>query len=423
MHEQIKLHSVETKSSWIVATVVLVILAVSFGAPWVTIVALKLIAADTGGLRSVPALASALAWLGFGTGGIVMGAIAERVGVRWTVLFGAVMICVGLALSTGGEKWQLYLGQGLFMGFLGIGGMNAPFYIYISRWFDRRRGSALALISSGGYMAGAIWPPIFERAIAYAGWRQTMLAYGIFAAAVIIPLAAIFLRQPPEAPLPSGALGAASTPNTVLGWPPNLVFVLVAMAVIFCCIPMAMPQAHLPALCTDLGILASHGAAMLSVLLGAAFISRQVWGWVSDRIGGLKTVLIGSVFQFLAMTAFMLTQDEVGLFTVAAGFGLGFAGIIPAYILAIRELFPASEAYWRIPGFLLCSGTGMALGGWLAGLLYDHFGFYAPAFAAGVAANAVNLAIIGTLVFRQRYFVGWVERSETHRDRGGLGEK
>src|SRR6266511_3779652 len=144
MHEQIKLHSVETKSSWIVATVVLVILAVSFGAPWVTIVALKLIAADTGGLRSVPALASALAWLGFGTGGIVMGAIAERVGVRWTVLFGAVMICVGLALSTGGEKWQLYLGQGLFMGFLGIGGMNAPFYIYISRWFDRRRGSALA---------------------------------------------------------------------------------------------------------------------------------------------------------------------------------------------------------------------------------------------------------------------------------------
>ena len=142
----------------------------------------------------------------------------------------------------------------------------------------------------------------------------------------------------------------------MLGWPPNLVFALVAVAVVFCCIPMAMPQAHLPALCTDLGILASHGAAMLSVLLGTAFISRQFWGWVSDRIGGLNTVLIGSVFQIIAMTAFMLTQDEVGLFTVAAAFGLGFAGIIPAYILAIRELFPASEAYWRIPTFLLCSG-------------------------------------------------------------------
>jgi MFS family permease len=166
---------------------------------------------------------------------------------------------------------------------------------------------------------------------------------------------------------------------------------------------MAMPQAHLPALCSDLGILASHGAAMLSVLLGTAFISRQFWGWVSDRIGGLKTVLTGSAFQIVAMTAFMLTQDEVGLFTVAAAFGLGFAGIIPAYILAIRELFPAAEAYWRIPTFLLCSGTGMALGGWLAGALYDHYGTYAPAFAAGVGANALNLAIIGTLVIRQRH--------------------
>ncbi len=404
MHEPIK--TIETRTSWIVATMVLVILALSFGAPWITVVALKSIAAESGGLRSVPALATALAWVGFGTGGIVMGAIAERVGVRWTVIVGAVMIAIGLALSTGGETWQLYVGQGLFMGFLGIGGMNAPFYVYVSRWFDRRRGSALALISSGSYLAGAVWPSIFERAIAYAGWRQTMLSFGLLEVAVVVPLAAIFLARPPEMPLPSGRLSAASAPHRVLRWPPNLVFALLATAVIFCCIPMAMPQAHLPAFCSDLGIVASHGAAMLSVLLGTAFVSRQFWGWVSDRFGGLHTVLTGSAFQIMAMAAFLLTQDEVGLFTVAAAFGLGFAGIIPAYILAIRELFPAAEAYWRIPVFLLCSGTGMAIGGWLAGALYDHFGFYAPAFAAGVAANAVNLAIIGTLVLRQKSGVG-----------------
>ena len=203
-----------------------------------------------------------------------------------------------------------------------------------------------------------------------------------------------------------GLLEPSSASRTVLGWPPNLVFTLVATAVIFCCMPMAMPQAHLPALCSDLGILASHGAAMLSVLLGTAFVSRQFWGWVSDRIGGLNTVLTGSAFQILAMTAFTFTQDEVGLFTVAAAFGLGFAGIIPAFVLAIRELYPASEAYWRIPVFLLCSGSGMAIGGWLAGVLYDHFGTYATAFAAGIAANAVNLLIVGTLVFRQKWSVG-----------------
>jgi MFS family permease len=406
MHEQIKLKSVETKSSWIVAVVVLVILAVSFGAPWITIVALKAIAAETGGQRSVPALASSLAWVGYGAGGIAMGYVAERVGVRWTVIFGAVMICVGLALSTGGESWQLYVGHGLFMGFLGIGGMNAPFYVYVSRWFDRRRGSALALISSGSYLAGAIWPPIFEPAINYAGWRQTMLYFGLVEVVVIIPLAAIFLTRPPDMLLPSGLLEPSSASKTVLGWPPNLVFALVATAVVFCCMTMAMPQAHLPALCSDLGILASHGAAMVSVLLGTAFVSRQFWGWVADRVGGLKTVLVGSAFQLLAMTAFMLTQDEVGLFTVAAAFGLGFAGIIPAFVLAIRELFPASEAYWRIPTFLLCSGTGMAIGGWLAGVLYDHFGTYAIAFAVGIAANAVNLLIVTALVFRQKHRVG-----------------
>src|SRR5215467_4776897 len=224
MHEPIKLPSIETRRSWIVATVVLVILALSFGAPWITVVALKLIATETGGLRSVPALAGSLAWIGYGAGGILMGQIAERTGVRFTVIFGAVMICIGLALSTGGQTWQLYVGQGLFMGFLGIGGMNAPFYIYVSRWFDRRRGSALALISSGAYLAGAVWPPVFERAIAYVGWRQTMLYYGLLEVVVIVPLAAMFLRAPPELPLRVDAFGALSAPNTVMGWPPNLVF-------------------------------------------------------------------------------------------------------------------------------------------------------------------------------------------------------
>jgi MFS family permease len=220
MHKPISVQSVEAKASWVVAAVVLVVLAVSFGAPWITIVALKLIAAETGGLRSVPALASSLAWLGLGAGGIAMGYVAERVGVRRTVIFGAVMIFVGLALSTGAETWQLYVGQGLFMGFLGIGAMNAPFYVYVSRWFDRRRGSALALISSGSYVAGAVWPSIFERAIAYVGWRDTMFYYGLLEVAVVVPLAAMFLRRPPELALSTGALGTGSAPRTVMGGRP-----------------------------------------------------------------------------------------------------------------------------------------------------------------------------------------------------------
>ncbi|MGA6939750.1 MAG: MFS transporter [Pseudolabrys sp.] len=394
--------SIETKASWAVATAALVTMLMAFGAAWITAVALKDIAAEVDGVRSIPALASALAWLGSGVGGILMGRIAEKVGTRWTVLFGSLMIAVGLAISTLGPPWPLWIGHGIFIGLIGLGGINAPMYIYVSRWFDRRRGSALALISSGSYLAGAMWPPMFERAIANFGWRETMLWYALAEVVVISPLAVIYFRAPPELILPAAPHDSAAGKARVLGWPPNLVFGVICAAAVLCCVPMAMPQGHLVAFCSDLGISRSAGALMLSVLLGTAFLSRQIWGAISDRIGGIATVLIGSAWQSASMTAFLLTQNEVGLFTVAAAFGLGFSGIIPAYVLALRELFPASEASWRIPTLLLFSGAGMALGGWLAGLLYDHFAYYAPAFATGVGANILNLLLIGILVARQR---------------------
>jgi MFS family permease len=394
--------SVETRQSWRVAGVVLVIMAIAFGAPWITTVALKDIAAEVNGERSVPAFAVALMWIGSGLGGILMGRIAERIGIRFTVILGSLMVAVGLLLSSWGPSWPLYIGHGLFMGLIGIGGINAPFYVYVSRWFDRRRGSALALISSGAYLAGALWPPLFARVIAYAGWRQTMLYYAGFELLVILPAAVIVLAPPPQELHHSRKIGGVRAARAVLGWPPNLVFALQMTAIFTCCIPMAMPQTHLVAFCSDLGISAAHGAAMVAVLLGAAFFSRQVWGLISDRIGGLYTMLIGSACQAAGMIAFLLTQDEIGLFTVSALFGLGFSGLVPANILASREFFPVEQAYWRMPTLLLCSGWGMATGGWLAGVLYDHFGFYAPAFAAGLAANLLNFVIVGTLALRRR---------------------
>ena len=148
----IPFNSVETRASWAVALAALAILGMSFGASWITAVALKDIAAEVGGARSIPALASSLAWLGSGVGGILMSRVADRVGTRWTVISGSLMIALGLFISTFGPPWPLWIGHGLFIGLIGIGGINAPLYIYVSRWFDRRRGSALALISSGTYL-------------------------------------------------------------------------------------------------------------------------------------------------------------------------------------------------------------------------------------------------------------------------------
>ncbi len=379
-------------------------MATAFGAPWITVVALKDIAAEVGGERSIPAFAGALVWIGAGVGGILMARVAERVGVRWTVIAGSTMIAAGLALSTLGPSVPLFVGHGLFIGVLGIGGINAPFYIYVSRWFDRRRGSALALISSGSFLAGAVWPSIFERIIAHAGWRQAMLDYAVVEFVVIVPAAFLVFAPPPDTLRYFAIKSSATASSAVMGWRPNMVFALQSCGIFTCCVPMSMPQAHLVAFCSDIGISAVHGAAMLSVLLATAFVSRQFWGVVSDRIGALYTMLAGSACQTVCLAAFLLTQDEVGLFTVSAAFGFGFSGLVPANVLAIRELFPVRDAYWRIPALLLSSGSGMATGGWLGGVLYDHFGYYAPAFAAGVGVSMINFVINGTLAFRRSQF-------------------
>ena len=393
--------SIESRASWVAACVTLAILSISYGAPLLVVVGLKPIQESLGTDRSVVALAGALVWVGTGLGGIMMGWLAERIGIRITVMIGAVMMAGGLALSATGSVWALYVGHGLLIGLVGNGAIFAPLVIYVTRWFDRRRGSALALISSGQYIAGVVWPSVFERGIALYGWPTTMLAYSAVVIVVILPLALLYLRPSPEAhaihPLSTEPRKGAS----VLGMPPNLVLSLICVASFFCCIPMAVPNGHLVAFCSDLGISPAHGAAMLSVLLACAFISRQFWGMLADRIGGLRAVMAGSACQAVAIGAFLLTQNEIGLFAVSAAFGLGFSGIIPSYVVAIRELFPSSEASWRVPAFFFLGMGGMAFGSWLAGELYDHFGFYAPAFAVGVFFNIANLLVIGFLVARQ----------------------
>jgi MFS family permease len=401
MHSSVPLATIETRTSWVVATVALLTLAFSFGAPWVAVVALKAIAAEFGGARETPALAGSLGWIGVGVGGIVMGRIAERIGVRWTVMFGAAMVCVGLVVSSLGGRWNLLVGHGLFIGLIGNGGINAPLYVYVSKWFDRHRGSALALISSGVYIAGAVWPPIFERVVAAVGWRETMWTYGLFEMAVIVPLAAIFLRAPPRTLRRHSGAFADPKPGNVLGWPRGLVYGLLCAAAFLCCMPMALPQGHLVAFCSDLGIAPSHGAAMLSVVLGTGFLSRQLWGAFSDRMGGLMTLAVCSACQLAALTAFTMTQDEIGLFTVAAFFGLGFSGLVPAYVLALRALFPVGEASWRVPTLLMFSGSGMAAGAWMGGFLYDWFGYYGPAFVTAIGANLLNLTIVMILLSRE----------------------
>ncbi|HYR66606.1 MAG TPA: MFS transporter [Reyranella sp.] len=392
--------SIESRASWRAAFMTLAILSISFGSTLLIVVGMKPMQEALGTERAALALAGSLLWIGTGAGGILMGWLADRIGLRITVAIGACMIAGGLALSAAGPLWALYVGQGLMVGFLGSGGVYPPLLVYVSRWFDRRRGTAIALISSGQYVAGVVWPSVFERGISSLGWQATMLAYAGVVLVVILPLTLLLRPAPiPPAPPRQPALTAARR-HRVAGLHPNVVQVLLCLAGFCCCIPMSVPQAHLVAFCSDIGISPARSAVMLSVMLASAFLARQAWGALADRIGGLRTILAGSAFQAVTIACFLLTQDEAGLFAVAAAFGMGFAGIIPAYSVAIRDLFPSSEASWRMPLTLFTAMSGMAFGSWFAGFLYDHFAYYAPAFGTGVLFNLINLGLIGFLVLR-----------------------
>ena len=396
--QRIAAGTIESRQSWHAALLTLGILSLSFGSPLLAVVGLRDIQASLHTDRSVVSLASALVWIGNGLGGIPMGWLADRIGIRKTVAIGTLCMAAGLALSSLGTVWALYVGHGLLIGLLGNGAIYAPLMIYVSRWFDRRRGTALALISSGQYIAGVLWPTVLEVGMKRFGWQPLMLGFGVVVLA-ILPLLTL-LRPAPETLPPVGAGAAAHGADRVLGLRQNVAMALICMASFCCCVPMAIPSSHLVAFCGDLGIRASHGAAMLSVMLACAFIARQFWGAFADRFGGLRTVMAGSALQALAICAFLLTRNEVGLFAVASAFGFGFSGIIPAYSVAIRDLYPSREASWRIPTVLMTAMSGMAFGSWFAGKLVDVFLSYRPAFASGVLFNLANLALLAFLVSR-----------------------
>ena len=233
-------------------------------------VGLKPIQEALGTDRSVIALAGSLVWVGTGLGGIPMGWLADRIGIRPVIGIGAIMIALGLAISSIGGIIPLYLGHGLLIGLIGNGAIYAPLLIYVSRWFDRRRGAAIALISSGQYIAGVFWPSVFERGIATYGWQATMLAYAGVVLVGILPMLA--LLQPVPKPVSAGPAVSAGRDRSVLGLSPNMVQALLCVAGFCCCIPMAIPGSHLVAFCSDIGISPVGGAAMLSVLLGLSLI-------------------------------------------------------------------------------------------------------------------------------------------------------
>ena len=400
MPDQAPLHHddavIETRLSWRIAVASMFIIAIGWGAPYLISVALKAMAADLGAVRSVPSFAASLCYVGIGLGGIFMGWWADRVGAMWTALLGSTMIGAGAIVASGGAEWQLYLGYGAMIGLLGGAGLFAPLMSNTSRWFQAKRGTALAIVASGQQLAGLFWPQVFRYALERISWRATLFWYGVLVLAVV-PALCLMLRHRPPAGVPASANLSSAGPPAATS---NLTQAVLCAAIVCCCVPMALPLQHLVAFCSDLGFAQARGTEMLTLLLITAFLSRWIWGRMSDRIGGLRTILVGSLAQAVFLGCYLFVDNLYGLYLVSAAFGLGFGGLIPAYVLTVRDLFPAREAGWRIGTVLFFGLVGMAIGAWMGGALYDWFAYYKPAFALGVAFNVLNLGLIGSLVTR-----------------------
>ena len=398
-------HLIESPYAWTRLAMSLLLMTIGGSGMYGITVVLPRMQQDFGVTRGDASLAYTLTMIGFGVGGILMGRLADRIGVMGVVMLGAVGLGLGFIAAGFAPGLALFgLAHGVLVGLLGTSATFAPLVADTSRWFDRRRGLALAICMSGNYTAGAFWPPVLQYFIELVGWRQTYIMLGVFCIASMVPLALMLRRQPPAQPVvvpaAAGAAAVATASSRPLGLPPNVLLALLCVAGVACCVAMSMPQVHIVAYCGDLGFGAARGAEMLSLMLGMGVVSRLVSGWISDRIGGLRTLLLGSVLQGIALLLFLPSDSLMSLYVVAGMFGLFQGGIVPAYALIVREYFPAQEAGGRVGTVLMATLVGMALGGWMSGAVFDLTGSYRAAFLNGIAWNLLNISIVSFLLWR-----------------------
>jgi MFS family permease len=366
---------------------------------WAVPVALPFVQADFGITRADAALPFTLAMMGFAFGGVAMGQLCDRFGVVVVVVLGTLALCVGFVGASLVPTPFTFALMHVFVG-IGASATFGPLIADLSQWFVRRRGIAVGLAATGNYIGGTLWPPLLQYEMTSAGWRHTYLTIGIFCVIATLPLIFGLRRRAPVHANASTFAAVSSGTTRDLGISPNALMVLLCVAGLGCCVAMSMPQVHIVAYCGDLGYGPARGAEMLSAMLGFGIVSRIGSGLIADRLGGAATLLIGSVLQAVSLFLYLLFDGLVSLYIISALFGLFQGGIVPMYAIIVRQYFSPKEAGIRIGIVLMATLFGMALGGWMSGIIFDHTGSYRAAFLNGLIWNAVTVAVALWLVLR-----------------------
>jgi MFS family permease len=389
----------DSRQAWVRLALAVLIGSIGSVGMWSVVVVLPVVQPEFGATRGAVSLAFTLTMVGFGLGGVATGKITDRFGI--VMAMGLSIGFLGLAYILAGLSttlWQFIAVHALIG--LGTSATFGPLMAEASHWFDRYRGLAVTIVASGNYVGGTIWPQVVNWGIHSYGWRTTHIAVGIFCA-VAMTLVVLLLRA---------QLGGATRrnhenappPRVDLRLPINTLTVLLCVASISCCVAMAMPQVHIVAYCGDLGYGVARGSEMLSLMMAFGIVSRIGSGYLADKIGGIPTLLIGSVAQGFALLFYLFFDSLTSLYLISAMFGLFQGGIVPSYAIIVRESMPASEAATRVGIVILASVVGMSFGGWVSGVIFDATGSYAAAFLNGVGWNALNITIMAALLMRAR---------------------
>lgn len=393
---------IDSSYSWFRLAVSVLISTIGGVGMWSVVVALPVVQAEFGVARGEASLPYTLTMIGFAVGGILMGRLADRRGVALPLVLGTAALALGyVAAAFSSSLMQFAIVHGVLIGMLGSSASFGPLLADISHWFERRRGIAVAICASGNYLAGTVWPPVVQHFIESVGWRQTSIGIAIFCAATMLPLTLLLRRARPAQRQVLHAGGGAAGSPAQLGLSPGTLQGLLAVAGVACCVAMSMPQVHIVAYCFDLGYGVARGAEMLSLMLGFGIVSRVASGWIADHIGGLATLLLGSALQGVALTLYLLFDGLASLYVISALFGLFQGGIVPCYAIIVREYFSPKEAGTRVGVVVMATLLGMALGGWLSGVVYDLTGSYTAAFANGLGWNLINVSIVLWLMRRR----------------------
>jgi MFS family permease len=384
---------VESAYAWRRLLVSLLLSTIGGVGLWSAIVVLPAVQREFAVDRASASLPYTATMMGFALGGVLMGRLADRRGIIVPIVVGAIMLSLGYVASAyAASLWQFAVAQGLLIGMLGSSSTFGPLVADVSHWFTRNRGTAVGICASGNYLAGTVWPPILQRLIDAVGWRQTHIWIGIFCVATMLPLGLALRRKTPvwHAASPHRAAPSTASASPIA---PNTLQTLLVIAGFACCVAMSMPQVHIVAYCSDLGYGVARGAEMLSLMLGLGVVSRLASGWVSDHIGGVRTLLLGSALQMLTLLFYLPFDGLASLYVVSALFGLSQGGIVPSYAMIVREYFPPREAGARFGTVLMSTIVGMAAGGWMSGEIFDLTGSYRAAFLNGIAWNVLNASI------------------------------